>query len=137
MILPTKIRLVGSVSESMGDLDGAMVAYERAFQHNSYSVPALMAISGILRAREQFGRAAEFLQTVTRLDNTNGEMWSNLGEAPILDFSKQSSSDPLLGHCYLMMDDLQSAYQAYQQALYHLRDPKVGSELQTPQKVPY
>ena len=31
-----------------------------------------------------------------------------------------------LGHCYLMMDDLQQAYSAYQQALYHLRDPKVS-----------
>jgi hypothetical protein len=30
------------------------------------------------------------------------------------------------GHCYLMMDDLQQAYSAYQQALYHLRDPKVS-----------
>lgn len=29
------------------------------------------------------------------------------------------------GHCYLMMDDLQQAYSAYQQALYHLQDPKV------------
>ena len=25
-----------------------------------------------------------------------------------------------------MMEDLQQAYHAYQQALYHLRDPKVG-----------
>ena len=25
-----------------------------------------------------------------------------------------------------MMDDLQQAYTAYQQAVYHLRDPKVG-----------
>lgn len=25
-----------------------------------------------------------------------------------------------------MMDDLQQAYSAYQQALYHLRDPKVA-----------
>ncbi len=32
-----------------------------------------------------------------------------------------------LGHCYLMMDDLQQAYSAYQQALYHLPDPKVGT----------
>ena len=30
------------------------------------------------------------------------------------------------GHCYLMMDDLQQAYSAYQQALYHLSDPKVS-----------
>jgi general transcriptional corepressor CYC8 len=29
-----------------------------------------------------------------------------------------------LGHCYLMMDNLQNAYTAYQQALYHLPNPK-------------
>ena len=33
----------------------------------------------------------------------------------------------IIGHCYLMMDDLQQAYSAYQQALYHLRDPKVST----------
>jgi hypothetical protein len=31
----------------------------------------------------------------------------------------------LLGHCYLMTDDLQKAYTAYQQALYRLPNPKV------------
>jgi len=31
------------------------------------------------------------------------------------------------GHCFLMMEDLQQAYAAYKQALYHLRDPKVRS----------
>ena len=30
-----------------------------------------------------------------------------------------------LGHCYLMQDDLQKAYSAYQQALYLLPNPKV------------
>jgi glucose repression mediator protein len=29
-----------------------------------------------------------------------------------------------LGHCYLMMDELQKAYSAYQQALYYLKNPK-------------
>lgn len=33
----------------------------------------------------------------------------------------------ILGHCHLMMDNLQEAYTSYQQALYHLRDPKVRS----------
>ncbi|KAJ3037276.1 hypothetical protein HDV00_001841 [Rhizophlyctis rosea] len=37
---------------------------------------------------------------------TNGEIWG------------------ALGHCYLMMDNLQKAYTAYQQALYHLPNPK-------------
>lgn len=32
------------------------------------------------------------------------------------------------GHCYLMMDNLQEAYSAYQQALYHLQNPKVSAE---------
>jgi tetratricopeptide (TPR) repeat protein len=34
-----------------------------------------------------------------------------------------------------MMDDLQQAYSAYQQALYHLRDPKVGSPAPAPNTV--
>jgi tetratricopeptide (TPR) repeat protein len=34
-----------------------------------------------------------------------------------------------VGHCYLMMDDLQQAYAAYQNALINLRNPKVGEYL--------
>ena len=35
-----------------------------------------------------------------------------------------------------MMDDLQKAYSAYQQALYHLRDPKVDhSNMNSPDKL--
>jgi glucose repression mediator protein len=32
---------------------------------------------------------------------------------------------PFIGHCYLMRDELQRAYSAYQQALYLLPSPKV------------
>ncbi len=46
-----------------------------------------------------------------KIDQNNGEVWGSLG------------------HCFLMMEDLQQAYQAYQQALYHLRDPKVRARL--------
>lgn len=42
------------------------------------------------------------------ISQENGEVWGSLG------------------HCYLMMDDLQKAYTAYQQALYRLPNPKVG-----------
>ena len=48
----------------------------------------------------------EYLKTVIKIDQNNGEAWGNLG------------------HCYLMMDNLQEAYSAYQQALYYLPDPK-------------
>jgi general transcriptional corepressor CYC8 len=36
-----------------------------------------------------------------------------------------------LGHCYLMQDDLQKAYSAYQQALYLLPNPKVSPVLRS------
>ncbi|KAF3177235.1 hypothetical protein TWF751_002750 [Orbilia oligospora] len=97
---------IGSIAEMMGNLDGAMDAYESAIRQNSYSIPAMESISHILRTREQFPKAVEYLQAILNIDANNGEVWGSLG------------------HCYLMMDDLQKAYQAYQQALYHLRDPK-------------
>lgn len=34
-----------------------------------------------------------------------------------------------LGHCYLMQDELQKAYSAYQQALYWLPNPKEDPKL--------
>ncbi|KAK6535321.1 hypothetical protein TWF694_001785 [Orbilia ellipsospora] len=97
---------IGSIAEMMGNMDGAMDAYEAALRQNSYSIPAMENISHILRTREQFPKAVEYLQGILNIDANNGDVWGSLG------------------HCYLMMDDLQKAYQAYQQALYHLRDPK-------------
>ncbi|KAK0316664.1 glucose repression mediator protein [Friedmanniomyces endolithicus] len=97
---------LGHASERMGELDGAIQAYERAMSFNQWSVPAMLAISGILRSKDQFTAAVEYLRQIMKIDPTNGEVWSSLG------------------HSYLMMDDLQQAYSAYQQALYHLPDPK-------------
>ncbi|KAJ5081918.1 transcriptional corepressor Cyc8 [Penicillium alfredii] len=97
---------IGSLTELMGDLEGAMNAYEQALRHNQWSIPAMNAISCILRTKEQFPKAIEYLQNILKLDANNGETWGSLG------------------HCHLMMDNLQEAYTSYQQALYHLRDPK-------------
>ncbi|PTU19439.1 hypothetical protein P175DRAFT_0510699 [Aspergillus ochraceoroseus IBT 24754] len=97
---------IGSLTELMGELDAAMNAYEQALRHNQWSIPAMNAISSILRTREQFPKAIEYLQNILKLDPTSGETWGSLG------------------HCHLMMDNLQEAYTSYQQALYHLRDPK-------------
>ena len=97
---------IGSYSEQLGELDGATQAYERAMNFNSWSVPAMLAISCILRSKDQFTAAVEYLRQILKVEANNGEVWSSLG------------------HCYLMMDDLQQAYSAYQQALYHLPDPK-------------
>ncbi|QIW97335.1 hypothetical protein AMS68_002853 [Peltaster fructicola] len=97
---------LGHLSEMMGELDGAMVAYERAMTFNRRSVQAMLAISCILRSKDQFTAAVEYLKQIIQVEPNDGEVWSSLG------------------HCYLMMDDLQQAYSAYQQALYHLHDPR-------------
>ncbi|KAK8130285.1 RCM-1 [Apiospora kogelbergensis] len=97
---------IGSFSELLGSLDDAMSAYEHALRANPQSIPAMNAISLILRTREDFHKAVEFLQAILKIDDRNGEVWGSLG------------------HCYLMMDDLQQAYAAYQSALVNLPNPK-------------
>jgi tetratricopeptide (TPR) repeat protein len=88
-------------------LDDALFAYEQALRHNLYSTQTLNAISTILRTKEQYQEAMDYLRNIIKMEPANGEAWGNLG------------------HCHLMMDNLQDAYTAYQQALYYLPDPKV------------
>lgn len=64
----------------MGDLDGAITAYEQALRHNWRSVPAMNAISCILRTKEHFHKAVDYLQNILKIDNANGEVWGSLGE---------------------------------------------------------
>ena len=64
----------------MGDLEGALYAYEQAMRHNSQSISAMNAISCILRTKENFPRAVEFLKGILALDGNNGEVWGSLGE---------------------------------------------------------
>lgn len=97
---------IGSFSELLRVPDEAMHAYERALQANPNSVAAMNAIGMLLKGREAFDKALEFFRAIVQLDQNNGEAWGNLG------------------HCYLMTENLQKAYDAYQQALVNLRDPK-------------
>jgi glucose repression mediator protein len=97
---------IGSVSELMRVPDEAMNAYERALSANPNSTPALNAIGMLLKGREAFDKALDYFRAITAIDQNNGEAWGNLG------------------HCYLMTESLQKAYDAYQQALVNLRDPK-------------
>ena len=75
--------MTGSLTELMGDLDGAMHAYEQALRHNQWSIPAMSAISCILRTREQFQKAIEYLQNILKLDPQNGESWGSLGKCSV------------------------------------------------------
>ena len=68
----------------MGDLDGAMSAYEQALRHNQYSIQAMNAISLILRTKENFPSAVEFLKSILKLDGNNGEVWGSLGTSLLL-----------------------------------------------------
>lgn len=63
----------------MGNLDDAMSSYERALRANPNSIPALNAISLVLRTREEFPKAAEYLNAILKLDERNGEAWGSLG----------------------------------------------------------
>ena len=72
--------LTGSASELMGDIDSALNAYERALNHNHQSITAMNAISCILRTKEQFAKAVDYLQAIIRLDASNGEVWGSLGK---------------------------------------------------------
>ena len=71
---------LGSTTELMGDLEGALHAYEQALRHNYQSISAMNAISCILRTKENFPRAVEYLQGILKLDNNNGEVWGSLGK---------------------------------------------------------
>ncbi|PHH68080.1 hypothetical protein CDD82_859 [Ophiocordyceps australis] len=97
---------IGSFSELLRVPDEAMHAYERALQANPNSTAAMNAIGMLLKGREAFDKALEFFRAITQIEPTNGEAWGNLG------------------HCFLMTESLQKAYDSYQHALVNLRDPK-------------
>ncbi|KAJ1850361.1 glucose repression mediator protein, partial [Coemansia sp. RSA 2703] len=97
---------IGSLSEMMSEPERALAAYDSALRHNPYSQPALTQIANIYRAREEFEKAVDFFQRIVNIDTTNGEIWG------------------AIGNCYLMLDELPKAYQAYQQAIIHLPNPK-------------
>lgn len=54
-------------------------------------------------------QAVEYLQQAVAFDDKDGHTWEELA------------------YCYLMINDLQNSYTAYQHALYHIQNPKVGS----------
>ncbi|KAI8355652.1 hypothetical protein EDC96DRAFT_516125 [Choanephora cucurbitarum] len=96
----------GSLAEMMNDQDKAIEAYQSALRHNPQSIPALTQMAGLFRAKEKFSEAVDYFKMILALQENNGEAWASLG------------------HCYLMIDGLQEAYDAYQQALHHLQNPK-------------
>lgn len=68
------------MSEQMQDLDGAFQCYEHALKHNQWSVPAMQGIACILRTKDHFPQAVEYLRTIIKVDPANGEVWGSLGQ---------------------------------------------------------
>ncbi|KAJ3124018.1 glucose repression mediator protein [Nowakowskiella sp. JEL0407] len=91
--------LAGSLAQQLDQPDFAIFAYETALRHNPYSIPALTEAATMCKGREIHQKAATYFERILHIDENKGEIWG------------------ALGHCYLMMDNLQKAYTAYQQAL--------------------
>jgi glucose repression mediator protein len=83
----------GSVNELMGLYDDALFAYERALLHNHSSIRAMAGIALILKKREKYSPAIDYLNKVLQLDPTNGELWGELGTSSS---SKQSEQSKLI-----------------------------------------
>lgn len=66
----------------MQDLDGAVQCYQQALKCNEWSVPAMQGIACILRTKDHFPQAVEYLRTILKVDQTNGEVWGSLGTFP-------------------------------------------------------
>lgn len=71
----------GSLNELTGDLEAALFAYEQALRHNQWSTQTLNAISCILRTKEKYPEAMEFLKNILKVEPSNGEAWGNLGQS--------------------------------------------------------
>ena len=68
----------------MGHSDEAIHAYEQALRHNQWSITAMNAISHILRAKEKFPEAMEYLRSILKLNPNDGEVWGSLGTSKLL-----------------------------------------------------
>jgi len=97
---------IANLNEMFQDTEEAAKAYENVLRHNRYNRKALIQIASIYRSNEHYAKAVEYLNRILELDGKSGEIWGELG------------------HCYLMMDELQKAYTAYQNALCNLPNPK-------------
>lgn len=85
----------------MQDLDGAMQCYEQALKHNQWSISAMQGIACILRTRDQFPHAVEYLRTILKVDPSNGDVWGSLGKFAsenVEDHLPNSSLRSLLPH---------------------------------------
>ena len=93
---------IANLAEQMNTHTTALLYFEKAVEYQSKSLEGLSGIARIYRANSQLDKAIEWFTKKLTVDQSNGYLWI------------------ALGHAYLMSEELQKAYSAYQQALYHL-----------------
>lgn len=89
--------MLGKLAENLNEPERALQAYERALVSNPYSEQSLSHAATLCRSLERYPKAIEYFQRILKIHESNGEIWG------------------AMGHCYLMLDDLNKAYSAYQQ----------------------
>lgn len=94
------------MSLALLDQDRAKIAFEQALKCNPNSIPAIQHFAQFYKQRENFIAAVEYYQKIIASDNQNSDAWSSLA------------------YCYLMQDDVQKAFSAYQQALFYAPNSK-------------
>lgn len=97
---------IGVLQSAMNDRERALDAFERVLAVNPANVRAMTQAGAVLAKKECYPQAVAYLQRAIAADSTCGEAWA------------------VLAHCYVMTDDLQKAYEAYQSALSHLPNPR-------------
>lgn len=97
---------IGVLQSTMNDRERALEAFERVLQTNPSNVKAMTQAGAVLAKKECYPQAVQYLQRAIQADESCGEAWA------------------VLAHCYVMTDDLQKAYQAYDSALRHLPNPR-------------
>lgn len=110
----------------MGENERAQGALETILRHNPYHVPAMVRLGHLLHNQQQYMQAAELYQKAI------GIMEASSPSAASSSSSSSPSPSPLgnfggpialanawaaLAHCWLLLDDLPKAFNAYQQAL--------------------
>lgn len=97
---------IGAMQSAMNDRERALDAFERVLAVNPRNVRAMTQAGAVLAKKECYPQAVSYLQRAITEESNCGEAWA------------------VLAHCYVMTDDLQKAYQAYQNALSHLPNPR-------------
>lgn len=98
---------LASMSDTLGSHDRAIDCYRKVLDYDPSNTKALVGTANQYRAKELFAKAIDYYNSALKLDPNDGSVCE------------------ALAHCYLMVDNLNESYTAYQRALNTLPDQNV------------